>query len=64
MSFFMWWRKCAKIWIIWKSGKLDFVTMLEKLRILPTNCNWNEMTGSFAVYLQQNWQKEPNVSRF
>ena len=41
----------AKIWIIWKSGKLDFAIMLEKLRILPTNCYWNEINGLFAVNL-------------
>ena len=34
-----------------ESGKLDYATMLEKLSILLTNYNWNEINGLFAVYL-------------
>ena len=43
--------------------KLDFAAMPEKLRICSPNCNQNKINGLFAVHSQQNWQKEPRVSR-
>ena len=56
MSFFMLWRKCAKTWMIWKSGKLDFATVLEKLRILLfIYFKTDKMNQWFQDFSQNSW---------